>query len=131
MADEQEIRETFDLFDSKEEGYLDSQTAKELLNSFGLMVSEEELTALGNKVDFDKVSSFISNKMKEPKNENLEGYFKDLVNKKGELSAKKFRKLLMNFGLKFSENEAEEVINEFKVDGEGNISWREFCHSMA
>jgi Ca2+-binding EF-hand superfamily protein len=36
----------------------------------------------------------------------------------------------MNFGLKFSEQEAIELLKEFRVDEDGNVDWKEFCRAM-
>ena len=36
----------------------------------------------------------------------------------------------MNFGMKFSEKEADEVIAEFKVDNEGNLNYIDFIKAM-
>lgn len=130
MVDEAEIKETFDLFDLKEQGSLEPAVAKEMLNSFGIMVTEEELGSFGGSVSYDKIFSFISDKLKNPNIDNLESYFEGLVDKNGKLSVKNFKKYLMKFGLKYSEQEAEEVLKQFKLDGENNVDWKAFCAEM-
>jgi len=130
---QKECKETFDLFDIDNNGFLDIQTTKKLINSFGVVVNDDEIKQLtnDNKVFYDSFENFIYSKINEPKNFNLEEVFGNLVSKKtGNISAKKFKSYLMNFGLKFSEKEADEILNEFSIDLEGNINYKEFCHTM-
>ena len=51
--DEEEFRQSFDLFDKEEKGYLDRETSKELFNSFGLIISDNELDNIGDKMTYD------------------------------------------------------------------------------
>ena len=130
---QKECKETFDLFDVDNNGFLDIQTTKKLINSFGIVVNDNEINQLSNdnKVFYDSFKKFIYSKMNEPKKFNLEKVFENLISKKtGNISAKKFKYYLMNFGLKISEKEADEILNEFLIDSEGNINYKEFCHAM-
>ena len=129
---EEEFKQSFDLFDLNEKGYLDKKNGKELFNSFGIIISDEELDKLGgDKITYDTFLKSIKQKMKNSKDENIEKYFEGLVSKKdGKLSMEKFKKFLMNFGLKFSEQEAIELLKEFRVDEDGNVDWKEFCRAM-
>ena len=36
----------------------------------------------------------------------------------------------MNYGLKFSEKEANEVLGEFKIDNDGNLNYQDFIKAM-
>ena len=129
--DEEEFKQSFDLFDTNEKGYLDKATAKELFNSFGLIISDNELDQIGDQMTYDVFLNNIKEKMKNDKDDNIEKYFEGLISKKtGELPLKKFKKLLMNFGLKFSEKETEDLLSEFRVDESGNVNWKEFCRAM-
>ena len=129
--DEEEFKQSFDLFDTNEKGYLDKATAKELFNSFGLIISDNELDQIGDQMTYDVFLNNIKEKMKNAKDDNIEKYFEGLISKKtGELPLKKFKKLLMNFGLKFSEKETEDLLSEFRVDESGNVNWKEFCRAM-
>lgn len=130
MVDEIEVKETFDLFDLKEQGKLEPEVAKEMLNSFGIMVTEDELASFGANASYEKLFTFISDKLKNPNADNLESYFEGIVDKNGKLSVKNFKKYLMNFGLKYSEQEAEEVLKQFKRDAEDNVDWKAFCAEM-
>ena len=97
------------------------------------MVTEEEVKSISSdgKVNYDSFLTFYSDKMKAPKNDNLEESFKNLLSKKtGKISAQTFKMYLMNFGMKFSEKEADEVIAEFKVDNEGNLNYIDFIKAM-
>ena len=129
--DEEEFKQSFDLFDTNEKGYLDKATAKELFNSFGLIISDNELDQIGDQMTYDVFLNNIKQKMKNSKEDNVQKYFEGLISKKtGVLPLKKFKKLLMNFGLKFSEKEADDLLSEFRVDENGNVNWKEFCRAM-
>ena len=129
--DEEEFKQSFDLFDVNEKGYLDRATSKELFNSFGLIISDEELDNIGDKMTYDVFLNNIKQKVKNSKEDNIEKYFEGLISKKtGELPLKKFKKLLMNFGLKFTEKETDDLLSEFRVDENGNVNWKEFCRAM-
>ena len=130
--DEEEYKQTFDLFDKNEQGYLDRETSKDLFNSFGLVISDDELDRIcGQQMTYEVFLQSIKQKMQNAKEDNLEEFFEGLISKKtGKLPLIKFKKLLMNFGLKFSEHETNDLLKEFTVDDEGNINWREFCRAM-
>lgn len=129
--DEEEFKQSFDLFDKNEKGYLDKATTKELFNSFGLIISDNELDQIGEQMTYDVFLNNIKQKMKNSKDDNIEKYFEGLISKKtGNLPLKKFKKLLMNFGLKFSEKETDDLLSEFRVDKDGNVNWKEFCRAM-
>ena len=130
--DDEEYKQSFDLFDKNEQGYLDKETSKDLFNSFGLIISDEELERIdGNQLTYEVFLNAIKQKMQNSQDEQLESYFEGLISKKtGKLPLKKFKKLLMNFGLKFSEDETDELLKEFRVDDEGNVNWKEFCRAM-
>ena len=129
--DEEEFKQSFDLFDKNEKGYLDKATTKELFNSFGLIISDNELDQIGDQMTYDVFLNNIKQKMKNSKDDNIEKYFEGLISKKtGNLPLKKFKKLLMNFGLKFSEKETDDLLSEFRVDEEDNVNWKEFCRAM-
>ena len=135
MNEEQirECKETFDLYDIDMVGYLDLTKAKDIINSFGIMVTDDEIKSISKdgKVSYDSFLSFYSEKMKEPKNDNLEQSFQNLLSKKtGKLPAEKFKMYLMNYGLKFSEKEASEVLGEFKIDNDGNLNYQDFIKAM-
>ena len=129
--DEEEFKQSFDLFDVDEKGYLDRATSKELFNSFGLIISDEELDNIGDKMTYDIFLNSIKQKVKNSKEDNIEKYFEGLISKKtGDLPLKKVKKLLMNFGLKFTEKETDDLLSEFRVDENGNVNWKEFCRAM-
>ena len=130
--DEEEYKQSFDLFDKYEQGYLDKETSKELFNSFGLVIGDEELERIGgDQLTYEVFLNSIKQKLQNAQEEKIETYFEGLISKKtGELPLKKFKKLLMNFGLKFSEEETNDLLKEFRVDEEGNVNWKEFCRAM-
>ena len=129
--DEEEFRQSFDLFDKNEQGFLERATSKELFNSFGLIISDDELDKIGDKMTYNIFLNNIKQKLKNSKEDNIEKYFEGLISKKtGNLPLKKFKKLLMNFGLKFSEKETNDLLSEFRVDEDGNVNWKEFCRAM-
>ena len=128
-----ECKETFDLYDSEEKGFLDTKQTKELSSSFGIMATDEEINALvhDGKVSYDSFLSFYSEKMQNAQEDNLEDSFNKLVSKKsGTIRADKFKVMLMKYGQCFSEQEANEVLQEFKVDEEGNLNYQDFIKAM-
>ena len=130
--EEEEYKQSFDLFDKNEQGYLNKETAKELFNSFGLVISDDEIERIcGDQMTYEVFLNSIKEKLKHSQEDNIETYFEGLISKKtGKLPLKKFKKLLMNLGLKFSEQETNDLLKEFTVDDEGNVNWREFCRAM-
>ena len=128
----EEYKQSFDLFDKNEQGYLNKETAKELFNSFGLVISDDEIERIcGDQMTYEVFLNSIKEKLKHSQEDNIETYFEGLISKKtGKLPLKKFKKLLMNLGLKFSEQETNDLLKEFTVDDEGNVNWREFCRAM-
>ena len=80
--DEEEFKQSFDLFDVNEKGYLDRATSKELFNSFGLIISDEELDNIGDKMTLDVFLNNIKQKVKNSKEDNIEKYFEGLISKK-------------------------------------------------
>ncbi|MCQ2820250.1 MAG: hypothetical protein MJ252_23540, partial [archaeon] len=103
-----EIKEAFDLFDLQSKGTLNMTDGKEMINSFGVLVSDSELQDLaqGGNISYENILNFLEEKLKNPNQENLTEDFENLKSKKtGKLSEKKFRKYLMKFGLKYSEKE--------------------------
>ena len=128
-----ECKETFDLYDTEEKGFLDTKQTKELSSSFGIMATDEEINALvhDGKVSYDSFLSFYSEKMQNAQEDNLEDSFSKLVSKKsGTIRADKFKVMLMKYGQCFSEQEANEVLQEFKVDEEGNLNYQDFIKAM-
>lgn len=130
--DEEEFKQSFDLFDKNEQGYLDKETSKELFNSFGIIISDEELDRIGgDQLTYEVFLNTIKVKMQNSEEDNIEKFFEGIISKKtGKLPLKQFKKYLMNFGLKFSEQETNDLLKEFRVDEEGNVNWREFCRAM-
>ena len=130
--DEEEFKQSFDLFDINEQGYLDRETSKELFNSFGIVISDDELYRIGaDQMTYEIFLNTIKQKIQNSSEDNLEKFFEGIISKKtGKLPLAKFKKLLMNFGLQFSEQETNDLLKEFRVDDEGNINWREFCRAM-
>ncbi len=132
MDDEEEYKQSFDLFDKNEQGYLDKSASKELFNSFGIVISDDELDRIGgDQLTYDVFLNAIKQKLQNSSEDNIEKYFEGLISKKkGELPLKKFRKYLMKFGLQFYEQETEDLLKEFRIDDQGNINWKEFCRAM-
>ena len=131
-----ECKETFDLYDTEENGYLDIKQTKELSGSFGIIASDEEINALATnsnngKVSYDTFLSFYSEKMQNAQNDNLDESFNILLSKKTRtIKADKFKSLLMNYGQHFTEQEANEILQEFKVDENGNLNYKDFLKAM-
>ena len=130
--DEEEFKQSFDLFDKNEQGYLDKETSKELFNSFGIIITDEELDRIGgDQMTYEVFLNTIKVKMQNSQEDNIEKFFEGIISKKtGKLPLKVFKKYLMNFGLKFSEQETDDLLKEFRVDEEGNVNWKEFCRAM-
>ena len=70
-----ECKETFDLYDTEENGFLDIKQTKELSSSFGIIATDEEINTLAHhngKVSYDSFLSFYSEKMQNAQDDNLE-----------------------------------------------------------
>lgn len=130
---QKEFKEIFDLYDIDMTGSLTPNDAKEIISSFGFIISDEEINSIkkNNKVSYDNLINIYNEKKKLPNNDNLNQAFQGLLSKKtGKISAVKFKQYLMNFGLKFSEEEADEVLQSFQIDNQGNINYEKFTKQM-
>lgn len=128
-----EFKEIFDLYDIDMTGYLAADDAKEIISSFGFIISEEEMANMvkNKKVAYSDLFKFYNEKMKNPNDDNLLQAFQGLLSKKtGKISAVKFKQYLMSFGLKFTEAEANEVLQSFQLDSQGNIDYDKFIKQM-
>lgn len=130
---QKEFKEIFDLYDIDMTGSLTPNDAKEIISSFGFIISDEEINSIkkNNKVSYDNLINIYNEKKKLPNKDNLNQAFQGLLSKKtGKISAVKFKQYLMNFGLKFSEEEADEVLQSFQIDNQGNINYEKFTKQM-
>lgn len=129
---ENEIKESFDIFDKMSNGYLEPSSAKELISCFGENIDDDVLNSLtqGSNVPYDNIKNYILDKSKNKKKNNIREDFNNLLNKKGKLTAIKFKNFLMNFGEKLSEKEANDIIDKFNKDNEGNIDYDKLLSDM-
>ena len=70
--DEEEFKQSFDLFDINEQGYLDRETSKELFNSFGIVISDDELYRIGaDQMTYEIFLNTIKQKIQNSSEDNL------------------------------------------------------------
>ncbi|KAF9682936.1 hypothetical protein SADUNF_Sadunf05G0160100 [Salix dunnii] len=140
LSEEQiaEFREAFFLIDRDADGFitmeelattvqsLDGRPAKEVQ----AMICDVDLEGNGT-MDFEEFLIVMGRKQKENVAEELKEAFKVFDrNQDGYISANELRQVMMNLGERLTEEEAEQMIREADVDGDGLVSYEEFARMM-
>ncbi|KAL4393549.1 hypothetical protein AHAS_Ahas02G0063100 [Arachis hypogaea] len=94
------------------------------------MISEADIDANGI-INFEEFLTFMGRKIKENQAEELKDAFKVFDrNNDGYISATELRHVMMKMGERLTDEEAEEMIREADLDGDGQVSYEEFARMM-
>ncbi|KAL1550170.1 hypothetical protein AAHA92_18170 [Salvia divinorum] len=136
-----EFREAFSLIDKDSDGMITVEELATVIQSLNEHPTKEEIQEMMNEVDadgdgtvdFEEFLSIMARKMKENVAEELKEAFKVFDrDQDGFISAIEvgLRNVMLNLGERLSDEEAEQMIREADLDGDGLVSYEEFVRMM-
>eukprot|EP00697_Spironema_sp_BW2_P016905 gnl/Spiro4/8413_TR4415_c0_g1_i1.p2 gnl/Spiro4/8413_TR4415_c0_g1~~gnl/Spiro4/8413_TR4415_c0_g1_i1.p2 ORF type:complete len:173 (-),score=51.72 gnl/Spiro4/8413_TR4415_c0_g1_i1:116-592(-) len=144
----QELREAFSLFDKEGDGSITTNHLPAVMRSLGQLVNVDKMQKLimemdpdGNgSVDFSEFVTMMAPRLpaadddepKKKKQENrLTKAFKRFdTDDKGVISAAELREMMTSLGEKLTEEEADEMLRDADVDGDGQIDYAAFVQLL-
>ncbi|XP_028063272.1 calmodulin-2-like isoform X2 [Camellia sinensis] len=141
LAQEQiaEFREAFSLIDEDSDGLGSSLEVARVIQSLNEHPTKEEVEdtisevdiAGNGTIDFEHYLNIMARKMKDNVAEELKEVFKVFdQDQDGYISAIEVRHVMINLGEKLTDEEAEQMIMEADLDGDGVVSYEEFVRMM-
>ena len=136
-----EFKEAFSLFDKNGSGTITTKELGTVMRSLGQNPTEAELQDMINEVDtsgkgtidFPDFLSMLALRMKDAdSSDDIREAFRVFdKNDNGFISAAELRHIMTNLGEKLTDEEAEEMIREADVNGDGVINYEEFVTLMS
>ena len=131
------MREVLDLYDPDNEGFVKSREIAKILRAMGrtledddeqnfLQAADPENTGKISKDDFLETVEAMFSLAKEEVNELLDAFKVFDLKNTGKISVKNFKKVLIDFGQDFKEEEVEDLLKYIDVDRDGNINIKDF-----
>lgn len=134
----QEIREAFQLFDMNNDGFLDYHELKVALRALGFEVTKKEVLDIIDEYDTsgERVISYadfyrhVAGAMleRDPIVEIKRAFSLFDDDHTGKISIKNLRRVAKELGETMSDDELAAMIDEFDLDGDGEISLEEFIN---
>ncbi|KAK2964147.1 putative Cell division control protein 31 [Blattamonas nauphoetae] len=136
--DKSEIKESFEIFDSENKGYLTYYQLKVAIRSLGVRIKKAEVIDLmqqfgsENQVDYDAFVSIMTYKFsqRDPNEEIDKAFILFVEEGKGVITARQLRKIAREIGETINDNELQAMIDEFDKDQDGAINANEFAAIM-
>ena len=135
-----EIKEAFDIFDADHDGALDFHELKVAMRALGFDVRRQDLTALISQYDqrgnrlmyYEDFKAVMTEKMinRDPLDEIKRAFKLFDEEDKGRISLKNLKKVARDLNESIDEQELLAMIDEFDLDGDGEISLDEFISIM-
>ncbi|XP_037946792.1 calmodulin-like [Teleopsis dalmanni] len=138
----QEFREAFTLFDKDGDGFITTNELGVVMRSLGRNPTESQLTEMITQVDVDNSGTIefpeflamMARQMSRDVNSDQE--IRDAFrvfdrNGDGFISAEELRYVMTNMGEKLTLEEANEMIREADLNGDGQIDYNEFVEMMS
>ncbi|KXN66162.1 calmodulin [Conidiobolus coronatus NRRL 28638] len=135
-----EFKEAFSLFDKDGDGMITAKELGTVMRSLGQNPTEAELHDMINDVDADGSGTvdfpeFLTLMARNMKNADSEEEIREAFkvfdkDGNGYISAAELRHVMTNLGEKLTDEEADEMIREADVDGDGQINYDEFVKMM-
>jgi len=140
----QEIRDlkvVFDIFDSDSDGFLGPIDLRKVLRTLGFKVSRDEASQLihdvnlkgKGDVDFNEFLEIVINRQGETRDiydEILKGFEMFDFDGSGQISLGNLKRACQAAGIKFTQKELEEMLEEADVNGDGQVDQSEFIRIM-
>mmetsp|Transcript_68975 Transcript_68975/g.158326 ORF Transcript_68975/g.158326 Transcript_68975/m.158326 type:complete len:154 (-) Transcript_68975:71-532(-) len=139
-----EFKEAFALFDKENDGTITTKELGTVMRALGQNPNEAELQDMINQVDqagdnnqmtidFPEFLSMMARRMKDPGD--LENKMKmafDVFDRNEDkvISPAEYRHVMANLGVKLSDEELDDVIRGYDIDGDGQINYEEFVKMM-
>ncbi|VEU23869.1 DEKNAAC104880 [Brettanomyces naardenensis] len=134
----QEIREAFSLFDLDNDGYLDYHELKVALRALGFDYPKKEVLSIIEEFDsdnrkqisYDDFYRFVANKIveRDPVEEIKRAFKLFDDDGTGKISLKNLRRVAKELGENLTDDELMAMIDEFDLDGDGEINEEEFLN---
>ncbi|XP_028804223.1 calmodulin-alpha-like isoform X1 [Neltuma alba] len=137
-----DFREAFSLIDRDSDGFITVDEMASIVQSLDGNPTKEEIREMitevdidGNgSIDFEEFLTIMGRKMKfqqENLTEELKEAFKVFDrDEDGYISASELRHVMTNMGERLTDEEAEQMIKEADLDGDGLVSYEEFARMM-
>ncbi|CAN0898506.1 Calmodulin-like protein 8 [Linum grandiflorum] len=128
----EEFRKAFCLIDKNGDGLITKEELAMVVQSTEIhdMISEVDLLGDG-AMDFDEFLTVISRKMQEHVRDELKEAFKVFDrDQDGFISPTDLMQVMINMGERLTEEEAEQMIREADLDGDGRVSYHDFTNMM-
>lgn len=130
----QEIREAFALFDTDADGRLDYHELKVALRALGFTLSKQEVLGVLAEYDqrthlgYDDFYRYVAARMleRDPLDEIRRAFALFDDDATGRISLKNLRRVAKELGESLTDDELAAMIDEFDLDGDGEISLEEF-----
>ena len=131
------MKEVLDLYDSNNEGFVKTRDIAKILRAMGrtlekddeqnfLEAADPENTGKISKDNFLATVEAMFSLSKENLNELYEAFRVFDINNTGKISIKNFKKVLVDIGKEFNENDVDDLLKYIDVDKDGNIIIEDF-----
>ena len=132
-----EYKEIFNIFDQNKDGYIKSSELGNMMRLVGCNPTEAEVKKLmqcydknnNGTIEFDEFITMLSSRKQEDSinEEDLINAFRSFdKDQSGQISKTELKNVLVSMGEKLGDDEAEELVLEADVDGDGMINYEEF-----
>ena len=125
-------KEMFVLFDKEDTNFLTLDGLKKYLQAVGVLLTNKEFYQKLEEFDPEKKRKFsfdqIWNNFKDCKvitNDDIVDAFK-AFDKNGKISKEELKYVMVNLGDKIKEEEADKLLENFQVDEQGNLDYKDF-----
>lgn len=136
----QEIKEAFELFDTDKDGAVDYHELKVALRALGFQVKKADVLKIlkqydqenSGKIVFSDFSEVVSDMMldRDPQEEMMKAFRLFDDDESGKINLRNLRRVARELGENMSEEELRAMIQEFDLDGDGEINTEEFVAIM-
>jgi len=142
LSDEQkqEIRESFDLFDSDKDRAIDYHELKVALKALGFEMKKVEVLKIlrdfdknnSGKIEFDDFNEVVTDMMldRDPQEEMMKAFHLFDDDTSGKISLRNLRRVARDLGEEINDDELRAMIDEFDTDQDGEISMEDFISIM-
>ncbi|EAU92433.1 centrin 3 [Coprinopsis cinerea okayama7 len=136
----QEIKEAFELFDTDKDGCIDYHELKVAMRALGFDMKKAEVLKIlrdhdktgQNLMDFEDFAKVMSDKIqaRDPIEEIRRAFQLFDDDQTGKISLRNLRRVAKDIGDRLEDDELQAMIDEFDLDGDGEINEQEFLAIM-